>query len=131
MRNPKESTNKTILVVDDETMVLDVVGSYIEQLGHKVLLAKSGHEALKVASDHDGEIDLLLTDMMMPSMNGQELAEILVSTNPGVKVIFMSGLLHTAIDAQNTPCFRDGFVQKPFSHKTLITHIKKVLTEMD
>ena len=68
---------------------------------------------------------------MMPNMNGLELAKTLVATDPDIKVIFMSGHLQSAIDSQNTPCFRDGFIQKPFSYDTLKTYIKKTLNEMD
>jgi CheY-like chemotaxis protein len=130
MSLPEESQNKTILVVDDEAMVLDVVAAFIEQMGHKVLLARGGHEALQVTRDHVGKVDLLLTDVMMPKMNGLELAKTLVTANPDLKVIFMSGCLQPAIAAQNTPCFENGFVKKPFSHKTLVTHIKKALNEI-
>ena len=130
MSNPPKNKDKTILVVDDEPFVLDVVEAFIEQLGHKVLLASSGHEALEVAREYDGKVDLLLTDVMMPKMNGLELAKTVVTDNPDVKVIFMSGCLQPAIDSQNTPCFENGFVKKPFSSKTLITHIKKALNEM-
>ncbi len=131
MSNSKESKKKTILVVDDEAMVLDVVRAFVEQLGHKILVAKSGHEALKVVKGHDGKLDLLLTDVIMSNMNGLELAKTMVTDNPDLKVIFMSGCLQPAIDSQNTPCFGNGFVQKPFSHKTLTNHIKKALKEMN
>ena len=131
MSNAKENKDKTILVVDDEPFVLDVVEAFIEQLGHKVLLASNGHEALKVAREYDGKVDLLLTDVMMPNMNGLELAETVVADSPDVKVIFMSGCLQPAIDSRNTPRFENGFVRKPFSGKTLITHIKKALNDMD
>ena len=130
MSNAKEDKDKTILVVDDDNLVLDVVEAFIEQLGHKVLLAGSGHEALKVAKEHDSKVDLLLTDVMMPNMNGLELAEAMVADSPDVKVVFMSGCLQPAIDSRNTPRFKNGFVKKPFSSKTLITHIKKALNEM-
>ena len=131
MSNPRENKNKTILVVDDEASMLIIVESFIQQLGHKILLASRGHEALKVVREHDGKLDLLLTDVIMPNMNGLELAKTVVTDNPDVKVIFMSSCLQPAIDSKNTPCFKKGFVQKPFSRKTLTTHIKKALNEMN
>ena len=100
MSNPKENKDKTILVVDDEAVVLDVVEAFIEQLGHKVLLARSGHEALKASREHDGKVDLLLTDVIMPKMNGLELAK----TVRGVRLSYLDksscckrGLLLTLI----------------------------------
>ena len=131
MSNPKENRYKTIMVVDDEALILEIVEAFIEQLGHKVLLASSGHEALKVAREHDSKVDLLLTDVIMPNMNGLELAEAMVADSPDVKIIFMSGCLQPAIEARNTPRFENGFVKKPFSSNTLITHIKKALNEIN
>jgi len=123
--------NKTILVVDDDDFVLDVVEAHVDQLGHKILLASNGHEALEISRSHKGKVDLLLTDVVMPNMNGLELAETLVADRPDIKVIFMSGCLQPSIDPNNTPSFENGFVRKPFSGKTLLTHIKKALNELD
>ncbi|MEN8136413.1 MAG: response regulator [Thermodesulfobacteriota bacterium] len=131
MSNPQKNKDRTVLVVDDEVLVLEIVEAFIEQLGHKVLLATSGHEALEVAKAYDGKVDLLLTDVIMPNMNGLELADIVVTNNPDIKVLFMSGCLQPAIHSRNTPRFQNGFVKKPFSSKTLINHIKKALNEMD
>ncbi|MCK4838043.1 MAG: response regulator, partial [Desulfobulbaceae bacterium] len=127
----KANKDKTVLVVDDEVAVLEVVEAFVEQLGYNILLASSGHEALKASREYAGKVDLLLTDVIMPNMNGLELAETMVTDNPDVKVIFMSGCLQPAIDSRNTPRFENGFVKKPFSGKTLLTHVKKALNEMD
>jgi len=125
MSDAKESKNKTILVVDDDAIVLDIVEAFVEQQGHKVLCAQCGHEALKLANEHNGKLDLLLTDVIMPNMNGMDLAKTMVRNNPDLKVIFMSGCLQPAIDSPN------AFIQKPFSHKTLTNHIKKAFSEMN
>ena len=130
MTDPKGNKDKTVLVVDDEVFVLEIVEAFVEQLGHKVLLANSGHEALKIVREYEGKVDLLLTDVIMPNMNGLELAETVVTDNPDVKVIFMSGCLQPAINSRNTPLFGNGFIQKPFSAKTITTHVKKALKEM-
>ena len=131
MNNTKENKDKTILVVDDMVSILLHREVFIEHLGYNVLLASSGHEALKVVEEHDGKLDLLLTDIMMPNMNGLELAETVVADNPDVKVLFMSGYLQSAFDSRNTLSFKKSFIQKPFSFKTLTTHIKKALNEIN
>lgn len=130
MSNPKKSSTKTILVVDDEDMVLEVVEAFIEQMGHTILLATSGHEALQVARNHDGKVDLLLTDVVMPTMNGLKLAKTLVTANPDLKVLFMSGGLPPEIDTKDTVGFEAALIKKPFSHTSLITHLQKALNEM-
>ena len=130
MNDPKGNKDKTVLVVDDEVFVLEIVEAFVEQLGHKVLLASSGHEALKIVREYEGKVDLLLTDMIMPKMIDLELAETVVTDNPDRKVIFMSACLQPAIDSRNTPLFANGFIQKPFSANTITTHVKKALNEM-
>jgi two-component system cell cycle sensor histidine kinase/response regulator CckA len=84
-------SQKTILVVDDDREILDLVSNYLCSLGYTVLAAKSGPEAINVAESHFGAIDLLLVDVEMPGMIGVEFAKYFLSRRSDVSVIFMSG----------------------------------------
>jgi PAS domain S-box-containing protein len=83
--------NNTILLVEDDEKVRKVVLTMLLQQGYKVLEISQSSNAVGVASEHDGPLDLLLTDVVMPHMNGQELAEQVLALRPGIKVVFMSG----------------------------------------
>ena len=83
-----EKNTKTILVVDDDQYILDVVKEQLFHLGHEVITACCGKDALQKAKEFTG-IDLLLTDIMMPSMNGIELAKEFIKLLPKVKIVFM------------------------------------------
>jgi len=82
---------ETILLVDDEDSLRIVVVDLLRQLGYQVLTASSGKEALSVAEKHSSKIDLLVTDVIMDELPGPELAEILLTSRPDMKVIFISG----------------------------------------
>src|SRR5579862_2005066 len=82
---------ETILLVEDDEKVRKLILTMLQQQGYKVLEVTQSSKAVGVASQHDGPIDLLLTDVVMPHMNGQELAEQVVALRPGIKVVFMSG----------------------------------------
>jgi CheY-like chemotaxis protein len=104
---------KTILVVDDDREILDLVSNYLGSLGYTVLMAKSGPEGISAAEAHVGPIDLLLVDLEMPGMTGIEFAKYFLSRRSDVPVIFMSGFgdsqelasLHGTVE----------FLPKPFS----------------
>ena len=103
----------TILLVDDEPMLLKVAGRMLEGLGHEVLAALGPEEAIRIASEV-GHIDVLLTDVIMPKMNGKELSEALLLEHPEMTVVFMSG--YTAEVLAEEGVFDDAyFLQKPFS----------------
>ncbi len=118
----------TILVVEDEPEFLDLAGMMLEKLGYCVLLANSPSEALRLAGEHVGEINLLMTDVVMPEMNGRDLANQLLSLCPNLKRLFMSG--YTANVIAHRGVLEEGvhFIQKPFSLKELAA---KVLTALE
>ena len=119
--------DETILVCDDETVILDSSASLLECRGYSVIRAGSAHDAIKAAESHDGEIDLLLTDVTMPDMSGWQLAERLIEQQPRMKVIFMSG--HAA-DTLETKAFEGDsieFIEKPPMGDTLFRRIRDVL----
>ncbi len=123
------SRQKTILIVDDDIEILNITSEYLTPLGHNILMAENGEQALKVAKNQKDTIDLLLTDVIMPKMNGVELAESLVKKSASTRVIFMSGYLKPSMSGQNLPDYEKGFLQKPFSGKTLTRRVKEILEE--
>ncbi len=124
------TSRKIILIVDDDHNTRMFVKEQLKALGQKVLAAKNGSEALAVIRDQGGRLDLLLSDVEMPEMNGIELAEALASEVPEAKVILMSGCIKPSLNSNNYARYKKGFIQKPFSGKTLVSHVKKALTEL-
>ncbi len=117
----------TILVAEDEEALREAMRDYLRSLGYTVLAARSGPDALSVASLHEGDIDLLITDVVMPKMNGGELSQALVKLRPGLKTMYMSGY---ADDAAVRYCVREegvAFLQKPFSLAALARKVHEML----
>jgi len=118
---------ETLLVVDDEKPVLEMIKLALEHEGYRVLTADTPNMAIRLAEEHAGEIQLLMTDVMMPEMNGKELAQRLRSLYPGLSCLLMSGYAATIIAHKGT--LDDGmyFIQKPFSIKELADSVRKML----
>lgn len=105
----------TILLIDDEEMILKVASQLLEALGYKVLAAKGGQEGLRIYKELMGQVDLVILDMIMPDMGGGEVFDRLKEMNPGVKVLLSSGY---AVNGQAKEILDrgcKGFIQKPFS----------------
>jgi two-component system NtrC family sensor kinase len=121
--------NETILVVDDEPLVRRLVVDTLKAYGYRLLEASSGEEALKVSNAEDGEIDLLLTDVVMTGMDGRKLAETLKENRPSTKVVFMSG--YTEDFFADHGVLEDGriIVKKPLSPRELASRLRDVLDE--
>jgi two-component system, cell cycle sensor histidine kinase and response regulator CckA len=119
--------DETILLVEDETAVRNMVKLILERLGYQVVVAGTPEEALLLADDRAGEIHLLVTDVIMPEMNGQELAQRLLGRHPTMKRLFMSG--YTADVIARSGMLEEGisFIQKPFSTQSLAAKIREVL----
>ncbi len=118
---------ETILLVDDEDMVIDVGEQMLKKLGYKVLLAKGGREALDLYRKNQHKINMVLLDMVMPDMGGEETYELLKEINPNVKVLLSSGY---SINGQATEILKrgcDGFIQKPFSMNDLSQKLREIL----
>ena len=116
----------TILLVDDEEMVLNVNRSMLQKLGHTVLSASSGQEALEVSQGHSGEIDIALLDLILPDMNGRQLFSIMKGKHPHLKILICSGLTDANISKELLDAGVDGFIQKPFSMHTLEAAISRL-----
>ena len=118
-------TGGTILVVEDEKSLLDLNTDYLESIGYRVLPTTSPAEALKIAAVND--IDLLLTDVVMPEMNGRVLFEKIAAIKPGVKVLFVSGYTSNVIIHQGILEKDYAYMQKPFSLKALEIRLSEIL----
>lgn len=124
---PAERGQETILLVEDEPGILALGKELLETQGYNVLAAATPGEAIHLATEHRGEIDLLLTDVIMPEMNGRELAGKLLSFYPGLKRLFMSG--YTADIIAHHGVLDEGvhFIQKPFSFANLAAKVREAL----
>jgi PAS domain S-box-containing protein len=116
-----------ILLVEDEPAILKMTGMILERLGYRVLAAASPGEGLRLAETHAGSIDLLMTDVVMPEMNGRDLARTLLGRYPNIKRLFMSGYTADVIAHQGVLDPGVHFIQKPFTMKDLADKIRFVL----
>jgi two-component system, cell cycle sensor histidine kinase and response regulator CckA len=117
----------TILLVEDEPEILKLCQLMLEQYGYKVLLAPTPHAALRIAEGHPGGIDLLLTDVIMPEMNGCDLAKMILSVRPNLKTLFMSGYNIDIISRLGVLDEGINYMQKPFSFKSLMGTLESIL----
>ena len=119
--------NEVILLVEDEPMILGIATTMLELQGYKVLPAATPREAICLAQEHAGEIHLLMTDVVMPEMNGKDLAKNLLSVYPDIKLLFMSGYTANVIAHHGVLDEGVHFIQKPFSINDLAAKIIEVL----
>jgi PAS domain S-box-containing protein len=118
---------RTILVVEDEEAVGHVVRRVLQGGEYDVLLATSGEQAQALAASHAGPIDLLLTDVVMPKMNGPDLAARLLAVRPGLRVLFMSGFPGDTLEKHDIAVSDRTFIQKPFTPAALLSRVAEVL----
>jgi CheY-like chemotaxis protein len=118
---------ETILLVEDEINLRRLARQYLENQGYKILEAEDGAAALQIVDGHQGEIDLLLTDVIMPGMNGRELATQITRLLPNLRVIYMSGYTENAIGHDGMLDPKINLLQKPFSLPLLKDRVREVL----
>jgi len=118
---------ETILLVEDEVSILKVSQKLLEKLGYRVLAARTPGEAMQWAREHAGQIHLLMTDVVMPEMNGRDLAKNLLCLYPGLKRLFMSGYTADVIAHHGVLDPGTHFLQKPFSQQDLAGKVREVL----
>jgi PAS domain S-box-containing protein len=118
---------ETILVAEDEAPVREVMCEFLRSLGYTVLAAGCGQQALLIASQHDGDIDLLLTDVVMPKMSGRELSNSLGDLRPNLKTVFMSGYTDDSVLRHGVQELEVSWIQKPFGMATLAREVRKAL----
>jgi two-component system, cell cycle sensor histidine kinase and response regulator CckA len=118
--------SETVLLVEDEDGVRKLTSFLLKRAGYNLLEASNGVEALEIASRHEGSIDLLITDVVMPRMGGRELADALRSFNPHLKVLFLSGYTADAIVRHGILGADSSFLQKPYTMSVLACKIREV-----
>ena len=118
---------ETILLVEDEAAILSIVANLLENRGYTVLAAGTPGEAIVLAEKHPGSVDLLLTDVILPEMNGPALAELLSEGHPGLKRLYMSGYSADASEEQGAIETTAHFIPKPFSQSEMAKKVREVL----
>jgi signal transduction histidine kinase len=118
---------ETILLVEDQTSLRELFEVMLKQDGYRVLTGDSPQKALEVARSYTGDLHLLMTDVILPGMNGFSLAEQLRKDRPGVNVLFVSGFTENVASPEGTLGAGTGFLQKPFSHQQLHQKLGEIL----
>jgi PAS domain S-box-containing protein len=121
---------ETVLLVEDSEPLMKLARSFLLERGFHVLAAPNGEEAIRVARGHDGRIHLLLTDVIMPGINGRVLSDNLLLSRPEMKVLYMSGYTDSFIAAQGVLDEGTHLLHKPFSEDELIRKVRTVLDYM-
>lgn len=124
---PKTDNKETILLVEDEPSILNISTMMLESFGYTVLTAETPEKAIQLAREHAGEIHLLMTDVVMPEMNGRELARKILAIYPELKCLFMSGYTANVIAHHGVLDQDVFFIQKPFSMNDLADKVRETL----
>jgi two-component system cell cycle sensor histidine kinase/response regulator CckA len=119
--------SETVLVVEDQPELLRMAQMMLEKLGYRVLSAGTPNDAMGLAGEHAGDIQLLITDVVMPEMNGRDLADRMQSLYPGMKILFMSGYTADVIGNRGVLYGDVNFIQKPYSMKDLAVKVRECL----
>jgi DNA-binding NtrC family response regulator len=125
-----QRTQLTLLIADDEPRLRKMMRRTLEAVGYRVIEAQSARHAIRIAQTHDGPIDLLLTDVVMPEMNGQALARQAVSYRPSLRVLFISGHAQDIVTGQGAVAPNADFLAKPFNPNSLVSSVQHCLREV-
>src|SRR4029077_5463258 len=125
---PRAAT-ETVLVVEDSDDLREIVDRILSKTGYKVMVAANGADALAMATEYAGRIDVLLTDLIMPEMLGSELAPRLLKSRPDLRVLYMSGFAQPALGTTGTLAPDVALLDKPFTEPTLLAGVRRVLGE--
>jgi DNA-binding NtrC family response regulator len=126
---PARTGSETILIVEDDRQVMGLGTAILERLGYSVLPAASAEEALTLLKQKTRPVDLLLTDVIMPGMNGKQLFDKISASYPGMRVLFMSGYTDNVIAHHGVIEPGVHFIQKPFSVQSLAAKVREVLDQ--
>ena len=124
---PTGRGHETVLLVEDESAILEMTTMMLKRQGYTVMGASTPGEAIRLATEHAGEVHLLMTDVVMPEMNGRDLARNILSLYPGLKCLFMSGYTANVIAHHGVLDEGVNFIQKPFSKSDLAVKVREVL----
>jgi PAS domain S-box-containing protein len=122
---------ETILLVEDDEAILNLSRVILENLGYTVIAASAPEQAINLVEDHPGDIHLLITDVVMPGMNGRELAERLCAIRPNLKRLYMSGYTADLIAHRGILDAGVNFIQKPFGSDELAARVREVLDQLE
>jgi CheY-like chemotaxis protein len=122
---------ETILLVEDDESILDLGNMILENLGYTVLAARTPSDAINLAEEHPGDVHLLITDVVLPEMNGRELAEKLSTIRPDLKCLYMSGYTADVIAHRSILDEGVNFIQKPFRSDDLAAKVRQVLDHLE
>jgi len=126
-QSPAISGTETLLIVENEAAIRNLLQMALRKNGYTVLAAESGREALDLVSTHSGPIHLLITDVMMPDIDGPELVRRLSTIRPETQTLFMSGYMDDALGDQGVLATSVNFIQKPFSPRTIAQKVRDIL----
>ena len=124
---PEHSGTETLLIVENETAIRNLLQMALRKNGYTVLAAESAREALEIVRGHAGAIDLLITDVVMPDMNGLELVRALATIRPETRTLFMSGYMDDALGDLGVLPSQANFIQKPFSPRVIAQKVRDIL----
>jgi CheY-like chemotaxis protein len=125
---PRHEGGETVMLVEDEAQVRDLTERMLKQLGYSVLAAAHGKEAMDVSRAHPGKISLLVTDVVMPNMSGKQVADALLSSRPGLRVLYLSGYADNTVVHHGVLDSNVDFLSKPFSREALAHKIREILS---
>jgi len=124
---PQSSGTETLLLVENEAAIRNLLQMALRKNGYTVLAAESGREALELVRVHAGPLDLLITDVMMPDMDGPELVRQLTTIRPETRTLFMSGYMDDALGEHGILPANVNFIQKPFSPRVIAQKVRDIL----
>ncbi|MBW2709369.1 MAG: response regulator, partial [Deltaproteobacteria bacterium] len=119
----------TILIIEDEEMVIEITQAMLEQLGYRVMTARTGKDAIHIAETFDDRIDLALLDINLPDIDGRHLYPLILKARSNLKVIIFSGYSIDGPAREILNAGAQGFIQKPFSFTILSEKLKETLAE--
>jgi two-component system, cell cycle sensor histidine kinase and response regulator CckA len=129
--SPVRHGEETILLVEDEDALREVTRRILTGAGYRVILAENGVDALRVVDEHEGQIDLLLSDVIMPQMPGPQLAKQLLARQPSLRVLLMSGFAQPILDSGGHLDAGMEFIEKPFSGPGLLAKVAQTLERVE
>ncbi len=129
-KEPCDGGGRVVLLVEDETALREVTRRILDRNGYQVLTAASGPEAIDLIASHHDRLDLLLTDVVMPKMMGNEVAKRIRACQPGIRVLYMSGYTQGLLSAQGVLETGVSLIEKPFSEPVLLTMLSEIFSQM-
>lgn len=127
MQNTAEQKKATVLVLDDEALVADMTQKQLEKQGYNVLTATNPAEAINIAAEFAGKIDLLLTDVGLPGMSVDEVQRKIKEIHPDAKVLYISAYSKKSLEAEGLEVSREDVIQKPLSMQNLSEKVRQTL----